>query len=266
MSDAVLFERDGNVVTLTINRPETRNALSDDVVSALTAACTELSRDHSVRAVVLTGAGPHFCAGGNIKDMRDRTGLFAGDPAEMRDNYRTGIQQIPLALYEFDIPTVAAVNGSAIGAGCDLATMCDIRIAGESTRFAESFVKLGIIPGDGGSWLLPRAVGLSRACEMTFTGVPIDSLTAEKWGLVSRVVADDLVLSEAQQVAARIAENPPEVLRMSKRLIREGQRTELRTLLEMSAAFQTIAQQLPDHHEAVSAMMEKRKPGFKGRG
>jgi enoyl-CoA hydratase/carnithine racemase len=238
--------------------------LTADVVDALVAACDKIAFDHSVRAVIVTGAGPAFCAGGSVKDMREKGGLFGGSPAEMRNRYRTGIQRIPLALYELEAPTIAAVNGGAIGAGCDLSLMCDIRIAADNAIFAESFVKLGIIPGDGGAWLLPRAVGMSRACEMSFTGMQVDAAKAVEWGLASRAVPAASLLDEARKLANAIAANPPEVLRMTKRLLREGQRSELRTTLELSAAFQSVAQHLPDHREAVSAMFEKRSGNFTG--
>lgn len=265
MSDPVLVERAENIVTLTLNRPETRNALTEEVVDALVAACKDIAYDHTIRAVIVTGAGSAFCAGGSVKDMKEQGGLFGGSPAEMRNRYRTGIQQIPLALYDLEAPTIAAVNGPAVGAGCDLALMCDVRIASDTAAFAESFVKLGIIPGDGGAWLLQRVVGVSRACEMTFTGMSLDSKKAVEWGLASRAVPAGDLLGEARKLAQSIAANPPEVLRMTKRLIREGQRTDLRTTLELSAAFQAIVQHLPDHREAVAALFEKRTGVFTGK-
>jgi enoyl-CoA hydratase/carnithine racemase len=238
MSEPVLYEQDTGVVTLTLNRPETRNALTEmEVVDALVGSLERAQGDMSVRAIVLTGAGPSFSSGGNIKHMRDDVGTFSGGSSHIRENYRRGIQRIPKAFHELDVPCIAAVNGPAHGAGCDLALMCDIRIAAESALFAETFAKVGIIPGDGGAWLLPRAVGLSRACEMIFTGAPIDARCAHEWGLVSRVVPDAELLTTAQALARSIANNPPGVLRMSKRLIREGQRMDLPSLLELSAAF-----------------------------
>lgn len=264
MSDPVIFERRDNIVTLTLNRPETRNALTAEVVDALVGHCDKIAFDHTVRAVIVTGAGPAFCAGGSVKDMREQSGLFGGSPAEMRNRYRSGIQRIPLALYELEAPTIAAVNGGAIGAGCDLACMCDIRIAADNAVFSESFVKLGIIPGDGGAWLLPRVVGLSRAYEMSFTGMQLNATKSVEWNLASRVVPAASLLDEARALAASIAANPPEVLRMTKRLLREGQRSDLRTTLELSAAFQAVAQHLPDHREAVTAMFEKRGGNFTG--
>jgi enoyl-CoA hydratase/carnithine racemase len=265
MTDPLLYEQDGGVVTLTINRPEERNALSDSsMFDAFLNAAQRINEDISVRCVVLTGAGKAFSAGGNIKHMRDKDGLFGGRPHEQRNAYRQGIQKIPLNFYNLEVPTIAAVNGPAVGAGCDLTCMCDIRIAGESAKFAESFVKLGIIPGDGGAWFLPRVVGMSRAAEMTFTGDMLDAETALEWGLVSRVVPDEDLMEECTALAHRIAANPPHALRMSKKLMREGQHMRLDSLLEMSAAYQAIAHHTADHSEAIEAFFEKRAGDFKG--
>ncbi|MEV5834858.1 crotonase/enoyl-CoA hydratase family protein [Nocardia sp. NPDC052112] len=266
MSEPVLIERTGDIVVWTLNNPEARNPVSDaETVDALEHAVSAANADPSVRVAILTGAGTAFSSGGNIKHMRDRTGMFGGAPAELRQGYRHGIQRIPKALYHCEIPTIAAVNGPAIGAGCDLALMCDMRIAADTAIFAESFAKVGIIPGDGGAWLLPRAVGMARASEMAFTGESIDAATALDWGLVSTVVAPDALLDAAHTLAARVAANPPHVLRMTKKLLREGQWQSLESLLELSAALQAIAHQTDDHHEAVSAMLERRAPEFTGR-
>jgi enoyl-CoA hydratase/carnithine racemase len=264
-NDFLIFEQDGPVVTLTMNKPDIRNALSEpSYFDEFVEACDAINRDMSVRAVILTGAGTAFCAGGNVKQMRDKTGIAQGSPFEIRQGYRHGIQRIPLALYDIEVPTIAAVNGPAIGAGCDLACMCDIRIAGESAKIAESFVKLGIIPGDGGAWLLPRAVGMSKAAELTFTGDMIGAEEAKEIGLVSKVVPDDQLMDEARKLAGRIAGNPPAALRGAKKLLREGQHVRLDTLLEMSAAMQALAHYTKDHEEAINAFLDKRKPSFTG--
>jgi enoyl-CoA hydratase/carnithine racemase len=261
----VLFEQEGHVALVTLNRPEQRNALvGDELFGSLEEICARIQGDLSVRCVILTGAGTAFSAGGSVKQMRDREGIFAGGPGEVRAGYHRGIQRIPRALWELEVPTIAAVNGPAIGAGCDLACMCDIRIASEAAVFAESFVKLGIVPGDGGAWLLPRVVGLSRACELAFTGETIDAHQALAHGLVSRVVAPDRLVGAARELAERIAVNPPQALRWTKRLIREGLDASLPTALEMAAAFQAMAHHTSDHREAVSAFFEKRAPVFRG--
>jgi enoyl-CoA hydratase/carnithine racemase len=164
-----------------------------------------------------------------------------------------------------EAPSIAAVNGPAIGAGCDLACMCDIRIASEKAQFAESFLKLGLVPGDGGAWLLPRIVGTSMAAELTYTGETLDAQRALACGLVSRVVPHEQLLPTARALAARIAGNPPQALRLSKRLLRESQHARLPDILELSAAFQAIVHESADHAEAVRAVLERRVPTFTGR-
>ncbi|MDP6642788.1 MAG: crotonase/enoyl-CoA hydratase family protein [Rhodospirillales bacterium] len=252
MSNFVIYEQTGGIVTLTLNSPETRNALSDeDEYLQIVESCERINRDDSVGAVILTGAGSCFCAGGNVKDMKEQNGLFSGDPLAIANKYRRGIQQIPLALYNVEAPTIAAVNGPAIGAGCDLTLMCDIRLASEKAEFAESFVQFGLIPGDGGAWLLQRAVGPSKAYEMAFTGDTISAQEAFDCGLVSKVVSPDDLMTEAQAMADRIVKNPARALRLSKRLMREAMHVRLDTLLEMSAAYQATAHKTEEHLERI---------------
>jgi enoyl-CoA hydratase/carnithine racemase len=263
MNKFLSYEKKGAVVTLTMDRPDLRNAVSDpDAIEELVEACTRINADLSVRAVILTGSGSAFSSGGNLKTVRATLGTGIGRPVNSRYAYRNGIQRIPLALYNLEVPTIAAVNGPAIGAGCDLACMCDIRIASDQAVFAESFVKLGMIPGDGGAWLLPRTVGMSKAAEMSFTGDKIDAAEALACGLVSQVVPHEQLLARANQLAARIAVNPGHALRMTKRLLREGQHTRLDTLLEMSAGFQALAHHTDQHEEALDAFNAKRVPVF----
>jgi enoyl-CoA hydratase/carnithine racemase len=263
MNPFLLVERDGAILTVRMNRPETRNALSEPgQMKEIVDLCAQLRLDRSVKVVILTGVDNSFCAGGNVKDMRDRGGIFKGSPYELRESYRNGIQSIPLALYELDVPIIAAVNGAAIGAGLDLACMCDIRIAADTALFAESFVRLGIVPGDGGAWLLPRIVGMPRASLMAFTGDTIDARKALDWGLVADVVPAAALEAEAMALARRIAANPSHALRLTKRLLREGQHMRLDSLLEMSASFQALAHYTDDHHEAVNAFLEKRPASY----
>lgn len=262
MAEFLIYEHDGGIVTLTMNQPETRNPLTgNSAVPEFVAACERIAADPTVKVVILTGAGSAFCSGGNVKHMQ-RYSRDAIQPMPIREEYRHGIQRLPLALYNLEVPTIAAVNGAAIGAGCDLACMCDIRIAAEGAKFAESFVKLGIVPGDGGAWLLPRVVGLSKAAEMSFTGDAIDAAEALACGLVSRVVPAEELMPAARALAQRIAANPGPALRLTKRLLREGQHLRLDTLLELSAAFQAMAHKSAQHEEAVAAFIEKRPPRF----
>lgn len=264
MNEFLKYEQEGHVVTVTMNEPERRNPLTGNTaVQEFLEAIARIEGDRSVRAVILTGAGTAFSSGGNVRDMeRHAAGSMPG--MEIRQEYRRGIQQLPLALFNLEVPVIAAVNGPAIGAGLDLACMCDIRIASEQAKFAESFVKLGIIPGDGGAWLLPRIVGLSRAAELTFTGQMIDAQQALEWNLVSRVVPQEALLTTARGIAESIAANPPHAVRLAKRLLREGMHCRLDTLLEMSAAYQALSHQTADHREAVSAFIERRPPTFMG--
>jgi enoyl-CoA hydratase/carnithine racemase len=265
MSDLVLVDQQGAICTLTLNAPERRNPISDlPMIDALVAAVTTADSDPTVRAVVLTGAGSAFSSGGDIRKMAPGGGLRDALPARTRTNYREGIQRLPLLFQSLDVPVIAAVNGPAMGAGCDLACMCDLRIAGESARFAESFVKVGLIAGDGGAWLLPRIVGISKASEMALTGDAIDAREALACGLVSRVVPDEDLLAQARALAERIAVNPPYAVRMTRRLLREGQTASLGGLLELSAAMQALAHATADHDEAVSAFVERRTPRFNG--
>ncbi len=265
MNKPVLYEQDGGIVTLTLNEPATRNAISPAIVDALVEYTHRINGDLSVGCVILTGAGEGFSSGGNVKQMKERTGLFAGSPAEIRRGYHEGIQRIPMALYGLEAPSIAAVNGAAIGAGCDLSTMCDIRIAGRSATFAESFLRVGLVSGDGGAWYLPRVVGLSKAYEMTFTGDFLDAEEAARIGLVSRVVDDDQLMTEARALAARIAAQPVHSLRLTKRLLRDSQQVSLPIALELASSMQALVQHTKDQHEAVSALLDKRKPKFQGK-
>ena len=256
------YEQSGAIVTLTMNAPETRNALTgNSAVDEFVAACARIDADPSVRCVILTGAGPVFSSGGNVKDMGR---FFERDiaPSAIRQEYRNGIQRLPLALYRLEVPVIAAVNGPAIGAGCDLTCMCDIRIASEKASFAESFIRVGIVPGDGGAWLLPRVVGKSKAAEMSFTGDAIDAAEALACGLVSKVVPHEELMNAARAMAERIARNPGPILRLTKRLLREGEMNSLESLLQTSASFQALAHKTTQHKEAVRAFVEKRPPVF----
>lgn len=262
MSQFLNIQERGSILTLTMNEPATRNALTGNTAAdEFVAACEKIKLSEHVKVVIVTGSGPAFSAGGNLKDMKKMLDDNLSSEA-IRESYRRGIQRIPLALYELEVPTIAAVNGPAIGAGCDLACMCDIRIASNMATFAESFVKVGIIPGDGGAWFLPRTVGLSKAAELSFTGDAIDAKEALRIGLISYLTSPETLMTETETLANRIAANPGPILRMTKKLLREGQRQDLPSLLELSANLQSIAHKTPDHREAVHAFLEKRKPNF----
>lgn len=267
MSDPkVLLEKNGRVATVTLNDPDRRNPMSDpEMIDAIVGAVSEVQNDTTLSAMILTGAGPAFCAGGDVKKMRDRAEDFGGTGQDIADYYKYGIQKIPLALYDLDVPTIAAVNGPAMGAGCDMTFMCDFRIASTTALFGEVFVNLGIIPGDAGSWFIPRRVSWEVAAEMTFTGRVIKADEALARGLCLKVVEPDQLMDEARALAATIASKPPRTMRQAKRLMRAAQKMDLPSFLEMAAANQALAHQSEDHIEAVSAMLEKREGVYKGR-
>jgi enoyl-CoA hydratase/carnithine racemase len=262
MNEFLIYEQDGPIVILTMNQPEKRNPLTgNSAVPEFLAAIDRIHDDRSVRCVILTGNGPSFSAGGDIREMKRQSTPEVSE-MEIRNQYQRGIQRLTTALFNLEVPVIAAVNGHAIGAGLDLACMCDIRIASETAKFAESFVRIGIVPGDGGAWLLQRIVGMSRAAELTFTGDTIDAQQALAWNLVSRVVPHDELMASARELAGRIAQNPSNGLRLTKRLMRESIHSHLGTVLELSATFQAISHKTPDHSEAVNAFLEKRAPRF----
>lgn len=258
-------EREGPLAIFTIDDPETRNALSPQLTRQLVAACAEANADMSVGCVILTAAGTVFCAGGNLKDMYARANHFAGNAAEIRRTYINGVQTIARALYDLEVPSIAAVNGPAMGAGMDFATMCTLRIASDKAKFAESFIKLGLTSAAGGAWFLSRAVGQQRAAEMALTGETIDASQAVELGLVLKSVPHDSLMDEARALAARITRHPLHSVRLNTRLLRESARLDLSASLEIAAAMQAVVQQTDDQYEAVAAAVEKRAPSYTGR-
>ena len=254
-----------HVTTLTLNRPDSMNPLGvTGDGDEFAAACDAINADMEVRCVILTGAGRAFSAGGDVKAMRDRTGAFGGSAPEVADGYRNNIHKVLRALYGLRVPLIAAVNGPAIGLGCDLACLADMRIASDKAKFGVTFLKLGIIPGDGGTWILPRIIGEARAAELFYTGDVIDAATALEWGLVSRVVAADALMAEANALAAKVAAMPPHALRQAKNLMRQGRSTSYDAALEMAANAQALMHSTQDHMEGVAALLEKRAPQFRG--
>ncbi|KZY55384.1 enoyl-CoA hydratase [Erythrobacter sp. HI0063] len=258
-------ETTNHFITLTLNRPDSMNPLgASGDGDAFAATCDAINGDIDVRCVILTGAGRAFSAGGDIKAMKDKTGNFGGTAPEIADGYRNNIHKILRALYGLRVPLIAAVNGPAIGLGCDLACLADMRIASDRAKFGVTFLKLGIIPGDGGTWILPRIIGEARAAELFYTGDVIDADTALDWGLVSRVVEADTLIDEARALAAKIAAMPPHALRQAKNLMRQGRGTSYDTALEMAANAQALMHTTADHAEGVDALLEKRSPRFTG--
>lgn len=248
---------DAGVATLRFDSPGDRNALSRldqciDVAEALAA----VNADSTVKVAILTGNGASFCAGGNIKDMKAKTGFMAGSPAEMAEGYRNGLHRIPLTFEALEVPIIAAVNGHAMGAGLDIACMCDMRIASEKAVFSEVFVRLGIISGIGGAWFLPRVLGPARAAELAFSGRILDAATARDWGLVSEVTAPEMLMPRAEEIARDMARHSGVALRYYKRLLRMGARQDLHGALDATAALQALAHTTPEHEIAVDRMLD----------
>lgn len=253
------------VALLTFRRNDVRNALTgtalvDDLLLTLDWA----NQSAAVAVLVITGEGAAFSSGGNVKEMQERQGLFSGSVLAIEEQYRRGIQRIPLAMEQAEIPLIAAVNGPAIGAGFDLACMCDLRLASSRAVVGETFLNLGIIPGDGGAWFLQRLIGYQRAAELTLSGRLVKAEEALQLGIFLEVVEPDALLSRSMALASQIAAQPPQALRLTKRLLKRAQREGLADFLNTCAAFQAIAHHTHDHHEAVAAFLEKRKPVFNG--
>ncbi|MBL0385975.1 enoyl-CoA hydratase/isomerase family protein [Tumebacillus sp. ITR2] len=273
MSD-LLFEVKDHIATITLNRPEALNAFSVPMIQAWVSALEECRDNDDIRVVVVTGAGRAFCSGGDVRAMREGKGFLAQGDDEI-DTYTTGlarknslwklIQRVPLTLEQVDKPVIAALNGDAVGAGLDMALMCDLRVASDTARFSEGYVKLGIVPGDGGAYFLPKLVGMAKALELLLTGDRIDAREAERIGLVNSVVPAEQVLDEAYKLASKIAAQPPVAVRLIKRAAYQSQRTDLRTALDLVSSHMAIVTETEDHLEAVRALLEKRQGEYRGK-
>lgn len=250
---------------ITLHRPEARNAYSDAMVDSLCRALDHAEADDDVRVVVLTGAGSAFSAGGDLKAMRDHTGMFEGDAVGLRNRYLRGIQRVPRRLARFSKPVIAAVNGPAIGAGLDLACMADIRVAAEHAKLGSTFVKVGLVPGDGGAWFLSRTIGYPKAMELILTGRLVKGDEALALGLVHQSVPADGLTAAVRGHAQRLAANPPIAVQLAKAAVQRSWQVGLDAALELAASYQGVAQNSADHDEAVAAFLEKRDPTFTGR-
>ena len=265
MSESIILQEKDHILTLTLNRPEASNAFDLPMIEKLVESLDQADRDDNVRVVIITGAGKHFCAGGDIKAMKEKREMFAGESDELRRRYQHGIQRIPLMMEKIQKPIIAAVNGAAIGAGCDFAAMADIRIGCEFTKMGETFSKLALVPGDGGTYFLPRVVGYPKAMEMFLTGKIYDSEECERMGLLNIVVAATNLQEEAFQWAKQIVSNSPMALQMTKKALRISYLKDLQTSLDLLSAYQGITQRSSDHFEALDAFNEKRSPRFTGK-
>lgn len=256
---------DGGVTAVTLNRPERMNALSRQMIDELLAVIGATNAGNETRVIVVTGAGRGFCGGADLKDLNGPAGLLPqASPESKRQGLRHGVQPLIRALRDCDVPVIAMVNGDAAAGGCDLALACDIRIGSERTRFMESFARIGLFPGTGGCWFLPRMVGLSKAAEMVFTGDPIGAQEAYQWGLISQLVPHAELHERTMALARRIAAGPPIALRLAKMVLQRGVDMSLETSLELAAASESITLTSDDHREGLAAFLEKREAKFRG--
>ncbi len=259
MTEHLRFEIAERIATITLDRPERMNAFTFEMIDAWTAALVECRRSDAVRVVIVTGAGTAFCSGGDIVEMKNR---LKNPPAQRKNELFNRIQRIPLALEDLDKPVLVAVNGVATGAGMDMALMGDIRYAAQSARFAETYVKVGLVPGAGGAHFLPRLVGTAKALELFWTADFIDAAEAERIGLVNKVLPDAELMPYVRAVATKIAQAPALSVRFIKRAVQQGLRNDLRSNLDLISSHYAVVTAGADHREAVEAFIAKRKPVF----
>lgn len=249
---------------ITLNRPESSNAFHLPMIDELVSILNSADEDDSVRVIIFKGEGKNFCAGGDIKAMEEKREMFSGEPDELRRNYQKGIQKIPKVMEHLQKPTIALINGAAIGAGCDFACMSDLRIGTSQTKMGETFTKLALVPGDGGTYFLPRVVGYPKAMEMFLTGKIYSGEECLKMGLLNQMVGDKELIEKGRELAKTIAENAPVAIQMTKKALKLSYLKDLQTSLDLLSAFQGITQRTQDHFEGLKAFKEKRPAKFQG--
>ncbi len=255
------YEVENHIATIRLNRPEKRNAFTFEMVDAWADCLVEAQTDPEVRAIVVTGAGKGFCSGIDLSWVEDHD----QQPLEFKQALTEHIHRVPLALENIDKPVIAAVNGDAMGAGLDMALMCDLRLLSSEARLAMSYVKVGLVPGDGGCWLLPRLVGMPRALELLWTGDMVDARRAAEIGMVNSVHQPEDLLDATYTLAGRLAAAPPVAVRMIKRTAYQSQRLDFRTSLDLISSHMGVVRSTADSVEAYRAFAEKRAGQFVGR-
>ena len=266
--EAIILEKKENIATITLNRPEKLNAISPQMTQELISALDDVDIDDEMRVLVLTGAGRGFCSGADIGGMPggSESGLRTPRSAEdIRQGLIQGAGRIIPKLQKMQKPTIAMVNGAAVGAGFDIALACDLRVGSEKARFMNAFVRIGLFPGFGGTWLYPRVMGLGKALEYLYTGDFMEAEEAEKLGVLNRLVPADELEKETMVLARKIANGPPIAMRLMKLQVYKGLEMDLETALQMAAACETITLTSEDHREGVTAFREKRQAKYQGR-
>ena len=262
--ETVIYEKGDGIATITLNRPDRLNAIGATMSQDLAQVLEEANSDNEVRVLIITGAGKGFCSGADLKTLGDAAGAV-GRGMVTRSPAAGGIRSFAIQMQSFEKPSIAAVNGPAVGAGLSIALACDIRIASEKARFSQIFIKRGLVPDTGSSYLLPRVVGIDKACEMVYTGDILDAEQAKDYGLVSRVVPHGELMREVRGLATRIAAGPPIAMKLAKRALYKGVTTDLASAVEFEGYTQGICFGTEDFREGMTAFDEKRQPEFKGR-
>jgi len=262
----VKFSIEEGIGHLILASDATRNALTvGGLVEEVLDVFERVETGSDARVLVISAEGKAFSAGGNLVEILDPEGPYGGTSPEIQKKYVHGIQRLPKALHLLNVPTIAAVQGPAIGAGCDFALFCDLTLASTAAKFSAAFVNLGLIPGDGGAWVLPRMVGYQRAAELMLTGRVVEGREAEEIGLALECLEPDALLPRALELARHIASRPAVAVRFLKILMRQSHSAGLDELLDSASVLQSICHKTEDHQEAVRAFVEKRKPNpFKG--
>lgn len=260
MADIEYTVADG-IGTILLNRPHRKNAFTLEMIDHWAEILVEARTDPEVRVVVLTGAGDAFCSGVDLDRRADAT---PPTPLRRKENLTERIHRIPYALEDLDKPVIAAINGVAVGAGMDMALMCDMRIIARSARLSEGYIRVGLVPGDGGCYYLPRLVGTAKALELLLTGDFIDGEEAARLGIANHVVDDDKLADAVHTLARKIADGPPVAVRTIKRAVYQSARSDLRTALDLISSHMAVVTSTQDSAEALAAFREKRAPKFVG--